>query len=236
MTDYAIGTGRRASRRKRHLGRAVRAILVLGVTGVAAAPIAYMMTPRWTPPVAQDAPSMPITVGGVTFNVPPAAIRVPMQRRPGAQARIDIVFLWPALTPPDLSAKPSASKPPDLSERIFVTVSAADGSLPPAERLTAIYPRYIDPPAAGPDGLVTAAFRPGTPYQGEDLIHSRDAAESFALRCTRTAGRAPGTCLHQRRIAGADVTVRFPRDWLSDWRTVSEGIERMVASLRPSGG
>jgi hypothetical protein len=29
------------------------------------------------------------------FNVPPAAIRFKVQRRPGAQARVDLTFVWP---------------------------------------------------------------------------------------------------------------------------------------------
>jgi hypothetical protein len=29
--------------------------------------------------------------------------------------------------------------------------------------------------------------------------------------------------------------VRFPRDWLSDWRAVDAGIERLLESLRPPG-
>jgi hypothetical protein len=39
------------------------------------------------------------------------------------------------------------------------------------------------------------------------------------VRCTRNrAGPVPGICLYERRIDAADVVVRFPRDWLRDWR------------------
>ena len=44
------------------------------------------------------------------------------------------------------------------------------------------------------------------------------APERFLLRCTRQIAATPAMCLHERRIAGADVTVRFPRAWLEDWR------------------
>ena len=54
------------------------------------------------------------SVGGVTFNVPPAAIRVPVQRQPGAQARIDLTFLWPSLTPPDPAIKPPPTDAPNV--------------------------------------------------------------------------------------------------------------------------
>ena len=33
----------------------------------------------------------------------------------------------------------------------------------------------------------------------------------------------------------ADVTVRFLRDWLDDWRSVAGNIERLIAKLRPPG-
>ena len=38
--------------------------------------------------------------------------------------------------------------------------------------------------------------------------------------------------LHERRIGGADVTVRFPRAWLEDWNGVADGIDRLVARLQ----
>jgi hypothetical protein len=80
------------------------------------------------------------------------------------------------------------------------------------------------------------AFRQGTPYQGEDLIYDAAAPENFLVRCSRNgAGSTPGMCLHVRRIGDADVTVRFVRDWLDDWRSVAENIERLIAKLRAPG-
>ena len=32
---------------------------------------------------------------------------------------------------------------------------------------------------------------------------------------------------------GAELTVRFPRDWLGDWRTVAGNVDRLVARLQP---
>ena len=46
----------------------------------------------------------------------------------------------------------------------------------------------------------------------------------------------PGTCLHERRLGSADITVRFPRDWLNDWRATAAGIDRLVAKITPTGG
>jgi len=101
---------------------------------------------------------------------------------------------------------------------------------------------------AGPGGLAVLAFREGTPYRGEDLIYedliyedliyedliyNAAAPERFLVRCSRNgAGPTPGSCLYSRRIGGADIVVRFPRDWLGDWKLISDGIERLITSLR----
>jgi hypothetical protein len=184
---------------------------------------------------------LPVTIAGVSFNVPPAAIRVAMQRQPGAHERIDLAFLWPSLLPPD--ATPLRNVPTkglakaQSFERVFVTIAAARDSLSPDERVKTIYPRYLEDEAtAGPDGLALIAFRQGTPYQSEDLIYDETAPEKFLVRCSRRgAGATPGTCLYLRRIGEADITVRFLRDWLDDWHAVAGNIERLIVKLRPAG-
>jgi hypothetical protein len=166
------------------------------------------------------------------FNVPPAAIRFKVQRRAGAQARVDLSFVWPSLTPPDGRSKPPPTVPPDVTNRLFATIATSDSTLPPMERLKAIYPRYLAGTAVvGPDGLSLQGFRDGSPYQGDDLIYDPAARERFLLRCTRPVGATPAMCLHERRIEGADITIRFPREWLSDWRAVAGGIDRLIKSL-----
>jgi hypothetical protein len=189
----------------------------------------------WPQPksISPDAPSLPITVGGVVFNVPPAAIRVKLQRRAGAQARIDLSFVWPSLAPPDATIKPALDAAPGIADRLFVTIAASDGALPPGDRLKTIYPRYVGSGGLGSDGLMVQSFRDDSPYRGEELIHDPAAPERLLLRCMRQSGTTPATCLHERRIGGADVTVRFPRQWLSDWRSVADGIDRLIAGFKP---
>jgi hypothetical protein len=205
--------------------------------------IGYVLWPRWpSPPIDANAPALPVTIAGVAFNVPPGAIRVPIQRQPGAQERLDLAFLWPTLEPPEppaIPALPTKGLPrPKPLERVFVTIAAARDGLSPDDRVKTIYPRYAEPtPVAGPAGLAVLPFRSGTPYQGEDLIYDGTAPEKFLVRCSRDgAGPTPGICLHASRLGAADVTLRFPRDWLQDWPAVAEGIERLMDKLRPSGG
>lgn len=215
-------------------------VLVLAVTlalgTFATVWVADVLWPRWPGKTASlDAPSLPIDVGGVVFNVPPAAIRVALQRRPGTQERLDIAVEWPSLGPPDPAHKPHPAEPSNPRfDRLFVTVAAAASTMPPIERIKAIYPRYLaEGRFRGPTGLLVARFNDGTPYQGEDLFYDETDPERFVVRCTRPQGQAPGSCLNERRLGGADVTVRFPRNALPDWQEIQKGIDRLVAAWRP---
>ncbi|HTQ82872.1 MAG TPA: hypothetical protein VMI47_06340, partial [Pseudolabrys sp.] len=182
-----------------------------------------------------DAPSLPITIAGVTFNIEPAAIRMTVQRRPGTQPRVDLDYLWPSLRPPDPANRPTVGAPINPNERLFVTIASGDTTLPLMERVQNIYPRYlVAAPAAGPDGLTLRGFRDSTPYQGEELVFESQAPEHFLARCSLRGVVNSGSCLLERRIGNADITVRFPRDWLNDWRSVAGGIDTLIARLHPS--
>jgi hypothetical protein len=113
-----------------------------------------------------------------------------------------------------------------------MSIAAAGDTLAPADRALNIYPRYTAAqPRPDANGLAVLTFRDGTPYDGEDLIYDVEAS-TFLVRCTRNgSGHLPGTCLYERRIGGADILVRFPRDWLNDWRTVAGTLERLIASV-----
>ena len=233
---------RRTARSRLMLPFACLAVLVLAAGIV----VSYMLWPTWpSTPVPLNGPAMPITVANVLFDVPPAAIRAAVQRHPGPHERVDLAFLWPSLKPPQSDAKgadrPAAendgdtiAKPVDTTERLFATIAGLGSLLPPAERLRTIYPRYIEAQAsAGPDGLAIVPFRAGTPYDGEDLVYVGTTPEEFFARCTRQVGVVRGTCLHERQIDTAEVTLRFPRAWLEDWRGVTAGVDRLMAQLHP---
>src|SRR5262245_60151736 len=100
---------RHAPRRRREQGLMALPLLVGGAAVAAATVfILHVLWPGWQgPPLGASAPALPITVAGVGFNVPPAAIRVATQRQPGAHERIDLVFLWPSLQPPEATPLPN---------------------------------------------------------------------------------------------------------------------------------
>ena len=173
-------------RRKSHNLLLPLALLVV-IIAAGAAFVVLELRPTWPiRAVTLDAPAIPVTVAGELFDVPPAAIRVALQRHPGAHERIDLVFLWPSLAPPApdrAAATPVVSSGKDAlpavpADRLFVTIAGLGAVLPPAERLRSIYPRYFEAEAmAGPDGLAVLPFRTGTPYEGEDLVYFAEKPE-----------------------------------------------------------
>lgn len=107
--------------RKRHGHNPLAApvLLFAAICTIAAIYVAYVLWPRWPDaPVALDAPSLPVNIGGVAFNIEPAAIRIPLQRHAGTQNRVDLAYLWPSLVPPDPAIKIVDGAPVDPNERL----------------------------------------------------------------------------------------------------------------------
>src|ERR1700741_2394878 len=76
-------------------------LLLVLIVGAVAACVSYLLWPTWpSDPTALDVPALPVTVGGVLFEVPPASIRAKPQRQAGQHERIDLVLSWPELSPP----------------------------------------------------------------------------------------------------------------------------------------
>src|SRR4051812_40276249 len=104
IVDLAQGREQRARRpppRRRNPLPPTLPLIVFGTLAVMSMIyIGYVLWPRWPgAEVDPSAPALPVVIAGVTFNVPPASVRVPVQRRPGSHDRIDLAFLWPSLQP-----------------------------------------------------------------------------------------------------------------------------------------
>jgi hypothetical protein len=195
--------------------------------------VAYLLWPTWGADGSRGPERIPVSIGGTLFNAPTSAIRMKIQRRSGPQERIDLNFSYPTLEPPEAPRHVSASEVEEEMtqpiDRIFLSIAAHHDSLAPELRVRTIYPRYLeDVSRAGPDGLTMRFFRDGTPYGGEDLYFANTPA--LTARCTRD-GSTPGMCLSERRVDGADLTFRFPRSWLAQWRDLATSMDRLTLQL-----
>ncbi|MDE5452436.1 hypothetical protein GWE18_06025 [Bradyrhizobium sp. CSA112] len=229
-----------------HLARDTRSdprshrVLIIAAIAVAAgavALVAYLLWPTWIARPASAPERLPVSVGATLFNVPAAAIRRKIQRHSGPQERVDLSFVFPLLEPPDAPKHVSADTIEDKVQpidRIFLSISAHRDTLAPDTRVRTIYPRYLEQAATPIDaGLTMRTFRDGSPYANEDLFSA--ATPSLNARCSRD-GPTPGMCLSERRVDGADLTFRFPRSWLSQWRDVANAMDRLTAQMRGPKG
>lgn len=215
-------------------------VLILVAATIAAGAIAlvvYLLWPTWGARSA-DAPSrLPVSVGGTLFNVPTSAVRRKIQRHTGPQERVDLSFLFPSLAPPEAPKHVSADTVEEKVQpidRIFVSIAAHRDALAPDTRVRTIYPRYLEQSSTPiDDGLTMRAFRDGSPYANEDLFSA--GTPVFNARCTRD-GLTPGMCLSETRVDGADLTFRFPRSWLAQWRDVANAMNRLTAQMRGPKG
>jgi hypothetical protein len=213
-------------------------IVLAGVVAAGAlAVVVYLLWPTWEPDAASNPARLPISVGATLFNVPTNAVRMKIQRHSGPQERVDLSFAFPSLDTPDAPKHVSAGAVEETAvqpiDRIFLSIAAHHDSLAPDTRLRTIYPRYLEQSSLpGQDGLTMRAFRDGTPYSSEDLFFA--STPNLNARCTRDAA-TPGMCLSERRIEGADLTFRFPRSWLAQWRDIANVMDRLTVQLHGPG-
>src|SRR2546425_1079803 len=155
MAEFA-DTRRRSRPMRRRGGSLILPLAVsLALAVLAIAFVAFVLWPRWPGSAASAAPALRVTAAGELFNGPPAAMRMPVQRHAGPHERLDLAFLWPSLAPPDPAAKPALTEEPSALDRLFVTIAAADGTLPPVDRVNAIFRRYLsEEHFESPDGLL----------------------------------------------------------------------------------
>ena len=207
------------------------------ITAGAIALVAYLLWPTWGTGAANAPSRLPVSVGGTLFNVPTLAVRRKIQRHSGPQERVDLSFTFPSLEAPEVPRHVSADTVEEKVQpidRIFLSISAHHDTLAPDTRVRTIYPRYLEQASTRvDDGLTMRAFRDGSPYANEDMFAG--STPGLNTRCTRD-GITPGMCLSESRIDGADLTFRFPRSWLSEWRDVANAMNRLTAQLRGPKG
>ena len=175
--------------------RAIGRLLPLPLA--ASAFIAYVLWPRWPDPVLRPTHRRCRSQLRASLSIlPPAAMRVPVQRRPGEHERVDLAFLWPSLDPPDPASNSVVS--PHIApgaaakslERVFVTISAAGDTLPPSRAR---------------EGHLSALYEPASPIPGPERPlrfgirgwHALPRRRSH-LRC-RDARQFSGAMQPQRR-------------------------------------
>jgi hypothetical protein len=238
MTLFSTAQHLARDSRRDPRGHLVPILLAGMVTAGAIALVAYLLWPTWGAEASSNPARLPVSIGGTLFNVPTMAVRMKIQRHTGPQERVDLSFVFPSLEVPADAPKhvsvDTVEEAVQPIDRIFLSISAHHDTLTAEERLRSIYPRYLAQTSTpAQDGLTVRAFRDGSPYSNEDLFLAN--TPGLDARCTRDAA-TPGMCLSERRVEGADLTFRFPRSWLAQWRDVTNAMDRLTVELHGSKG
>lgn len=159
-----------------------------------------------------------VRVAEMDLIVPTAWLR--LAQVAGPVERLDLIVPLPALT--DAGAQEDGP--------VFVTLSRPNGSMNPADRTALLYAGFLTAQATpGVGGLIRREFRSGTPYFGEDLLHSPDG-RAFAARCFKAAiaAKMKAACIAEFRASGLDIQVRFAPGALPHWEALTRFLQRLV--------
>lgn len=202
------------------LFRRVDAAIGLAAGILAACCALAMLAGAWWagPTAAPPTTAITMTLGTTPIEVPGAWLRTP---EPVPGQRIERLDLRVSLK--DLAGRRGFRADLDEDAVLFVTLLVPDGSMAPADRPTQLYARFLSADVTRVEGgLMRRPFRPGTPYEGEELVLVPPDGRSFAARCLAGApsGEAGATCLTELRLPHMDVQVRFAPPLLERWSTL----------------
>jgi hypothetical protein len=175
-------------------------------------------------------------VGNATLDVPIAWLRPGMPRGGGRVGRLDLALPWPENGGPADAGPPSArpSEAAGLGRFVLVSLVPADGGIAPADRPATLYARFMTGDATPhASGLILRRFRPGSPFEGEDLLLSPPDGRAFSARCpSRDAATSwREGCVAELRIAGLDAQLRFSPSRLANWKQLADGAGRAMAAM-----
>jgi hypothetical protein len=176
---------------------------------------------------------VPVTINTLRLSVPLDFFRGGAPPRAGTSERIDLLALFPAMSPAGVPpATTTALTAQDPRRLVFIAILRGDGVLDPSERPQELYGRFLEPDTwQNPGGLLLRRFEAGSPYEDEELFIAPPDGRVFAARCrkpgkgTESIGEA---CLWRFRQAGADVQVRFSVDLLPQWEAMALGVGRLL--------
>jgi len=175
-----------------------------------------------------------VSVRGVNFTIPANFIESSAGRAGGDQDSVAVAALFPTFRGySEADARLFAGNAPD-SPVIHVVLRGDPNNLAPEARLARIYRPYITDAkgAAGPFGLTQYGFRKDSGYDQNDLFAGRGEKGLVLFLCERASSALPSpNCIVIDRPIAANLgfSYRFKRAYLSRWREMASGVNRLIA-------
>lgn len=178
-----------------------------------------------------------VTLGAVRLAFDARYARFLPGRAGGQLDQVDLAAHFPDFAPAGEinGLSPSSDMAARHELQVFLTLTPIAKGLDPAERVSKLYARFLEEEEwSHPGGLVMRRFAAGSPFANEDLYLTPPEGKLFAARCARPASQPdglPDTCLHEFRLGGLNVQLRFSPARLADWDAMTEGARQLVARM-----
>ncbi|HKD48846.1 MAG TPA: hypothetical protein VKB67_14255 [Rhizomicrobium sp.] len=179
-----------------------------------------------------SAAAIPVTVGRQTFIIPRRYLE-PGTR--GGGDRVDLVAALPDMRGfTENDAELFAANAPD-SPVVHLLIRGNRNAPDTNDRFQRIYLPYVTNPQGEKSayGLTYYSFKPGSGYGGDDLYAG--PTKDLLFLCERPAQDVPSpNCLTiDRSLApGVNLSYRFKRSQLPNWRAIEDGVRRLIAKFR----
>lgn len=150
--------------------------------------------------------------------------RTPEMGREVGMTRLRVT--WPELAAP---------APGDKAE-VHITIGPASANTDPQAQFATLA-RFLTPGAwSNPGGLMARSFKKGSPFEHEELFMSMPDGAAFFARCTADIGatKLDEGCRAVLKHAGFDIALRFPREALTEWQALSDGVRNLIDGFRRS--
>jgi hypothetical protein len=179
-----------------------------------------------------------LSVGGLALRVPENYLIYPSERRDGARHQVALFAALPdfrGYAEPDSAvfAGNGANSP---IVHILIRQDAFDLTEPARLNRTYLGDVIDARGKPGPSGLTQYAFRDDSGYRGEDLFVGRAQDGIVVMRCVRKTAIIPSpNCLRELPLTkGVELSYRFKRSRLDDWRGIARGVKRLAVSFATS--
>lgn len=167
-----------------------------------------------------------VDLNGSVIWLPRALMRDPAQQGGGRMVRVDLAVSRGDFAPIPVSRLAQADEV--VGGILNMSIAHAGQNPAPAEQLQQLYARFLRPETQlGPAGLTRREFRPGTPYEdkllfiGAGPLGTNQSRLFIALCPLHAADIEP--CIARLRQETLDITLRFSKEALADWRQAGSG-------------
>ena len=184
-----------------------------------------------------DTTSKQFIIGNDVLEIPLNMIRFASQREQTVLNQADLVMYWIDGSGFQETNRRIFLTPDGTKDLIFITLGDRTLDYDMSGRLEPIYSKLMSGTGrSGPAGLILRQFKPGTGYDGEELVISPYGNSIWTARCQKDGQLESPICMRDIFAgAGLSLRYRFSRSLLPFWREIEASIKAKRSELVVTG-